>query len=204
MNLFVTAIGTDSGKTLASAVLTEALEADYWKPVQAGYHRDTETVATLLSNTKSMMHAEAYLFSAAMSPHVAAKLDGVEVDLHQIKIPINNEHLVVEGAGGVMVPLNDKDFVIDIASFQSLEVVLVSNLYLGSINHTLLTINELNRRNLRIKGIIFNGPANKESMDYILEYSGWEMLLHIPHQDVIDKQVVCDLAEQIRPNLFHY
>jgi dethiobiotin synthetase len=204
MNLFVTAIGTDSGKTLASAVLTEALEADYWKPVQAGYPRDTETVANLISNSKSKLHQEAYLFSAAMSPHAAAKLDAVEVDLHQIKIPTINEHLVVEGAGGVMVPLNDKDFVIDIASFQSLEVVLVSNLYLGSINHTLLTINELNRRNLRIKGIIFNGPENKESMDYILEYSGWEMLLHIPQLEVIDKQVVRDLANQIRPNLFHY
>jgi dethiobiotin synthetase len=204
MNLFVTAIGTDSGKTLASAILTEALEADYWKPIQAGMPRDAETVASWISNTKSIIHEEAYLLQHAMSPHAAAKLDGVEIDLHRIKIPLTNDHVVVEGAGGVLVPINDKDFVIDIASFQSLEVVLVCNLYLGSINHSLLTINEINKRNIRVKGLIFNGIPNKESMDFIYDYCGWDILLQIPPLDTINKEVILQLANEIRPRLFMY
>jgi len=202
MNLFVTAIGTDSGKTLVSAIIAEALQADYWKPIQAGLPRDSDVVAGLISNTQTIIHPEAFLLTQPMSPHAAAKIDGVEIDLHQIKIPSISEHLVVEGAGGIMVPLNDKDFVIDIAAFQSLEVILVSNLYLGSINHTLLSINEINRRNIRVKGIIFNGLANAESMEYIKEYSGWDILLHIPQLETVDKRTIKNLADELRPRLF--
>jgi dethiobiotin synthetase len=201
MNLFVTAIGTDSGKTLASAILVQALGADYWKPIQAGSPTDFENVKSLVSRQDVTFHPSLYNLKAAMSPHAAAALEGVEIDLHLIRPPVSDNHLIIEGAGGIMVPLNERDLIIDIASFSSLEVILVCNLYLGSINHSLLSISELIRRNIRVKGIIFNGPENQASTDYILKYSGWDMLYHVPQLDKVNKETIAEQAELILPNL---
>lgn len=178
---FVTAIGTDSGKTVVSAILTQALQADYWKPVQCGLPRDTDTVGTLINNGHCMLHPEAYLLSHPMSPHAAAALENTVIDLKKIVLPIieDNPNLVIEGAGGLLVPLNDTDFVIDIAQNLGAQIILVCNLYLGSINHSILSINELKRRNLVVKGIIFNGEENQASEDYILQYSGYKCLLRL-------------------------
>ena len=189
---FVTAIGTDSGKTVVSAILTEALKADYWKPVQSGtVDIDRETVQRLVSNTKSIFHPERYLLKTPVSPHAAARIDGVEIDLEDFRLPQTDNHLVIEGAGGVLVPLNDKgDMVIDLALKFDAEVVLVSNIYLGSINHTLLTINELKRRGVKVKGIVFNGIPNPETEKYILEYSKLPCLMHIEPQKVLDNNVI--------------
>ena len=114
MNYFVTAIGTDSGKTLVSAILTEFLQADYWKPVQSGHPRDTETVQTLVSNELTTFHKETYLLNTPASPHASAKIDGVEIHLDKIIAPATERALIIEGAGGILVPLNDDDFVIEI------------------------------------------------------------------------------------------
>lgn len=189
---FVTAIGTDSGKTVVSAILTEALKADYWKPVQSGMvDIDRETVQRLVSNTKSKFHPERYLLKTPVSPHAAARIDGVEINLEDFELPQTENHLVIEGAGGVLVPLNDKgDMVIDLALKFNAEVVLVSNIYLGSINHTLLTINELKRRGVKVKGIVFNGVSNPETEKYILEYSKLPCLMHIEPQKVLDNNVI--------------
>src|SRR5882724_5124748 len=113
MNYFVTAIGTDSGKTFFSAILCEALQADYWKPVQAGMPRDADTVRSLLSNTVSKIHDETYLLGTPASPHAAAKRDDVTIQMQRFIIPLTHNDLVIEGAGGCLVPLNDIDFVID-------------------------------------------------------------------------------------------
>ncbi|HEX8059558.1 MAG TPA: dethiobiotin synthase, partial [Cyclobacteriaceae bacterium] len=158
-NIFVTAIGTDSGKTMISAILCEALRAPYWKPIQAGYPRDTETVASLVSGKDFKTFPERYLLKTPASPHAAAKIDGVDINLKDFKVP-GNEQTVIEGAGGCLVPINDHDFVIDIAAHLGCDIVLVSNLYLGSINHTLLTLQLLQNRKLPVKGIIFNGLSN--------------------------------------------
>jgi dethiobiotin synthetase len=200
MNYFVTAIGTDSGKTLVSAILTEMLEADYWKPVQSGQPRDTETVQSLISNVKSSFHKEAYLLNTPASPHASARIDNVEIELSQIKSPTTEKDLVIEGAGGILVPLNDRDYVIDITKQVPSRLILVSNLYLGSINHTLLSVNYLQQHNFDVKGIIFNGPSNPESERIILHKSGWPCLLRIPQEDEIDQAVVKKYAEVLREN----
>ena len=127
---FVTAIGTDSGKTLLSAIITQALKADYWKPIQAGSEEtDKNTVQELVSNQQSKFHKESYLLASPESPHSSAKKEGVHIDLDEIILPeFESKHLVIEGAGGVLVPLNDKDLVIDLAAKFNCEVILVLSL----------------------------------------------------------------------------
>ena len=204
MNYFVTAIGTDSGKTFVSAILTEALQADYWKPIQSGLPRDTEILANLISNSTSKFHDETYLFTQPLSPHAASAIDKVAIDLQKIRKPKTDRNLVIEGAGGVLVPLNDTNFVIDIAEHLQTEVILVANLYLGSINHTLLTIKELRRRekenNLRIKGIIFNGCPVLSSEEIILKHCPYPCLLHIEKEETIDKTTVLKYAKLLDMN----
>jgi len=197
---FITAIGTDSGKTLISSMITEALEADYWKPVQSGIDdMDRKTVQSLISNTKSVFHNEAYLLESPESPHSAAKKDGVKIEMNKINTPtFNNDYLIVEGAGGLMVPLNDKDLVIDIANKIECEIILVSNVYLGSINHTLLSVNELKRRGLNVKGIIFNGEGSPEAKEYILKYSKYQEILHIPVFEEVNKNAILEYSSIIK------
>lgn len=192
MKYFVTGIDTDSGKTVISAILTHALQADYWKPIQCGTEsRDVDTVRKLVNNDHCLFFKETYMFKTPASPHAAAKAEGEEIDLDRILLPDNEGNtLIIEGAGGVLVPLNKKAFVIDIAQKFDAEIILVSDIYLGSINHTLLTINELKRRELKVKGIIFNGPENKETEDYILDYSGYPCLLKVRPEKEITQEVV--------------
>lgn len=199
MNYFVTAIHTDSGKTLISAILTYALQADYWKPVQCGEEsRDLQTVKGLVNNNHCLFYEEAYFFKTPASPHAAAKAEGRVIEMDKIILPqTENNHMIIEGAGGVLVPLNDKNFVIDIAEKFSAEIILVSNIYLGSINHTLLSINELRRRNIKVKGIIFNGPENKETEDYILNYSGYPCLLKVRPEKIVNAEVVAKYAVKL-------
>jgi dethiobiotin synthetase len=201
MKYFITAIGTDSGKTLVSAIFTEAMQADYWKPVQAGFPRDTETVKSLITNSSSIFHQEAYLLNHPMSPHAAAKLDNVEIEMSRITLPISDRPLIIEGAGGMLVPLNDKDYVIDLAVKFDVPVILVSNLYLGSINHTLLSIEALKHRNIKVKGIVFNGRPNFESERIIELKSGWPVLLRVQQEPAVTAQTVRRYAEILRKNL---
>ena len=200
MNYFVTAIGTDSGKTFTSAILCEALQADYWKPIQAGFPRDADAVKSLLSNSVSKIYNESYLLNTPASPHAAAKIDNVEISLDKIVLPQTNNNLIIEGAGGCLVPLNEKEFVIDIAKKFQTEIILVSNLYLGSINHTLLTVDYLKRNNFKVKGIIFNGQSNIESELVILKHSGYSCLLHIEQEKTADKEVVKKYTERLESN----
>jgi dethiobiotin synthetase len=197
-NIFITAIGTDCGKTLVSAILVEALQANYWKPIQAGYPTDTETVKSLISNPDATFFPSAYSLKKPASPHDAAQEENIEINLENIILPETSKTLIIEGAGGVLVPLNQNDFVIDMAQKWQMEVVLVANLYLGSINHTLLTINELKRRNIKVKGIIFNGEPNEASEQIILKHSQYKCLLRIQPEKQIDKTVVLKYAKQIQ------
>lgn len=190
MRYFVTAIGTDSGKTLVSAILCQARQADYWKPVQAGLPRDTEVVQQLIGNAKSKFHEEQYLLKTPASPHAAAKIDRIRIELNAFKLPHTENTLIIEGAGGCLVPLNDEAFVIDLAARFKTEVIVVSNLYLGSINHTLLTLEALERRAIPVKGLIFNGDRNEESERIILHHSGLRCLLRLQKEDEINPHVV--------------
>ncbi len=197
-NYFVTGIGTDVGKTLVAAIIVEALEADYWKPIQAGdlNNSDTIKVKKLISNSKTVFHQEAYRLTHPMSPHAAAKIDEVKIDLDKIQLPTTNNNLIIEGAGGLMVPLNNKELVIDLIKKLNVEVILVSQNYLGSINHTLLSIESLKARNIKIAGIIFNGEQNVETENYILSYTGVKCLGRIQQHETINKGVVLDYKKQ--------
>jgi dethiobiotin synthetase len=196
--IFVTGIGTDVGKTVVSAILTEALEADYWKPIQAGdlENSDSIKVGNLISNAKTKIHQEGIRLNSPMSPHAAAEIDNVQIELTDFKLPKSANALIVEGAGGLMVPLNDKDLIIDLIQNLDIEVVLVSQNYLGSINHTILSIDALKNRGIKVLGIIFNGKSNKETEKYILNYSGLICLGRVEQHQKINKEIVLGYKSQ--------
>jgi dethiobiotin synthetase len=201
MNYFITGIDTDSGKTLASTILCEALQADYWKPIQCGFPRDAETVRSFISNYKTIIHPETYLLKTPASPHAAAKIESVSISIDEFKLPNTTNSLVVEGAGGCLVPINQTHFVIDIPIHLKIPIILVADLYLGSINHTLLTVNLLQHRNISVTGIIFNGTPNPESEQIILHHAGYKKLLHILPEERLSKEIIKKYAAKILPVL---
>lgn len=202
MKLFVTGIGTDVGKTIASAIITEALQADYWKPIQAGdiNNSDSHKIEKYLSNTQSKIHQNSYLLQTPASPHLAAQLDGIVIDLKKIKEPKTTNHLVIEGAGGILVPLNNKETIADLIQ-SDYKVIVVSRHYLGSINHTLLTIEALRQRNIKVAGIIFNGDENQATESIILNKTGIKMIGRINDEPYFDANVVAEYADAFRENL---
>ncbi|MGZ3872549.1 MAG: dethiobiotin synthase [Mucilaginibacter sp.] len=197
--IFVTGIGTGIGKTIVSAALVEKLQADYWKPVQSGELDDSDTskVKSLVTNKVSVFHPETYRLTQPFSPHKSAAIDKTEIDESKFAIPQTANILIIEGAGGLMVPLNDRFLIIDLIKQLNTEVILVSQNYLGSINHTLLSVDALKNRNIGIKGIIFNGVKDIYSKEYILEYTGLDLLGHIPHYAKIDKKAITDAGKFI-------
>lgn len=194
--LIVAGIGTEIGKTLVAALLVEHLNADYWKPIQSGGldDSDTDTVRRLITNQTSRFHPEAYRLTEPMSPHAAAAIDGVTIDLDQIVLPQTNNALVVELAGGLLVPLNDTTLTIDLVQRLNLPVVLVSKNYLGSINHTLLSVEACRSRQIPVLGIIFNGPTVPTTEEYILQYTGLPCLGRIPQLETVTPAEVEKLA----------
>lgn len=196
---FITGIDTGIGKTIVSAILTEKLQADYWKPIQSGdlAQSDSLAVQSLLTNTKTKIHPEAYRLSQPLSPHLSARIDGVEIELDQFQLPKTNNKLIVEGAGGLMVPLNDKDLILDLIKHLAIETIVVAKNYLGSINHTLLTLNTLKQHHIKVKGIIFNGEPNLESEKYILKYSQLTSLGHIPLLNELSKAQIKAAGENL-------
>lgn len=204
MKLFITGIGTDVGKTIASAIITEALEADYWKPIQAGdvETSDSHKIKQYISNTKTQVFPNSYLLNTPASPHLAAELDGVVIGLEKIQEPVTQNHLVIEGAGGLFVPLNDTDTIADLIR-TDYKVIVVSRHYLGSINHTLLTIEALKQRNIDIAGIVFNGNELPSTEDIILKKTGLTMIGRIENEPYFDENVVSYYADIFRENLLN-
>jgi dethiobiotin synthetase len=200
---FITGIGTEVGKTISSAVITEALEADYWKPIQAGdlQKSDSMTVESLIQNNRSVFHKEAYRLNHPISPHAASERDGLEIDLSSIKIPETNNALVIEGAGGLLVPLNHRETIIDLIGQLKCEVILVSRHYLGSINHTLMSINILKTKKVDIKGILFNGNENKETESIIQEMSGIKIIGRINELEKINSMNIQSEANRLKESL---
>lgn len=196
----VTGIGTGVGKTVVAAIVTEALHADYWKPIQAGDkdNTDSHTVQSLISNTVTTIHKEAYCLRAPLSPHAAARQEGINISMEQLQCPPTQRALVIEGAGGIMVPLNDNDLLLDAIEQWQAEVLLVSRHYLGSINHTLLTWQALQHRNIPVTGIVFNGTTNSETEHIILRHTGLPCVLHIDDEPRIDRQTITKYSQQLR------
>lgn len=199
--IFVTGISTEVGKTIASAIITEALEADYWKPIQAGDldTSDSHKVAGLISNTTTEIHKSSYELNTPMSPHAAADIDGVHIDLRKIVPPKTENHLVIEGAGGLLVPLNNDDTILDII-MPNYKVVVVSRHYLGSINHTLLTVNWLTQKGYDVS-LIFSGDENPTTEEIILHKTGVSLIGRIEEETVFDKSIIQKYANKFRSAL---
>ena len=199
--LFVTGISTEVGKTIASAIIVEALKADYWKPIQAGdlENSDSHKIADLISNEKTIIHKSSYELKTAMSPHAAAEIDGITIDHSKIDAPKTNNHLVIEGAGGLLVPLNEEATILDII-MPNYKVIVVSRHYLGSINHSLLTINCLSERGYNVS-VLFSGDEHPTTERIIAHKTGSPVIGRINEEPVFDKAVIKRYAAQLRPGL---
>jgi dethiobiotin synthetase len=205
--IFITGIGTGVGKTMVAAMVTEALGAYYWKPVQAGFDEgtDAEWVGARLSPAATgeagRVLPEAYKLRLPASPHIAAREEGVVISLETLAAKLPEQRpLVVEGAGGLFVPLNDKDFMSDLALRLDATVILVSRNYLGSINHSLLTAEACKVRGLRVAGWIFND----QYLDYegeIVKWTGLPALASVPFREYPDAEFVREQALKMRPRL---
>ena len=177
---FVTGIGTGIGKTLIAAILARALDADYWKPVQAGTdHTDSQVMLDLLPGLH--IHPEVYKLSMAASPHIAAREEGINISLENIvhRKPPGKRNLIIEGPGGLLVPLNDNEFVADLIEALGVKVILVSRNYLGSINHSLLTAESCKARKISVTGWIFNDQYLHYE-DEIVRWTGYPRIASIP------------------------
>lgn len=201
---FITGIGTNVGKTLISAIIAEALEADYWKPVQAGYRdgTDSEWIKKVLTNTVSIVHDETYKLKLAASPHIAAYEDGIEISLAKIaeNRPVTNNPLIIEGPGGLLVPLNNNEFVIDLIKKLEARVIIVSRNYLGSINHSLLTAKVLMENKIDVLGWVFNDNY----LDYeteIVNWSGFPWIASVRNLPEINKEVIHAQSVKMKEHL---
>lgn len=170
---FVTGTDTEVGKTVVSAVLTGGLKAGYWKPVQAGLHPSTDTrrVREWTDLPETHFYEEQYRLEAPMSPHAAAELEGIEIRLEDFKLPsTNHKHLIVEGAGGLLVPINRKEYMTDLIRYLDLPVLLVARSGLGTINHTLLSLEILRQKKIPVLGVVLNGARNRSNEDAIRHF----------------------------------
>ena len=202
-SFFVTGIDTNIGKTIVSAILVEALNADYWKPIQSGdlHYSDTDKVKALV-NEKINLHPETYRLNNPLSPHASAKLDNISISLDSFQLPKTNNNLIVEGAGGLLVPINeDGDYLSDIIEKLGMEIILVSKNYLGSINHTLLSIAYLKSKGISIKGIIIVGEKNESSESIITKNTGVNILHRIPMVEIVTPEFIKGQAELLRTAL---
>ncbi len=205
MKYFVSGIGTDVGKTVVSAILCRALNAFYWKPVQAGSldYTDSDRVEELSGITPGRILPELFRLSEPLSPHAAAKIDNIEISLESFQLPdTENEALVVEGAGGLMVPLNDNETVLDLIARFDIPVILTSMHYLGSINHSLLSLSALHERGIEVAGVVFIGESNPETETVISSHMQEGFICRIPFAEKLDAEYVKDEALRIQGMLF--
>ena len=202
MKIFVTGISTDVGKTICAAIITEALQADYWKPIQAGdlHFGDADRIKSYFSNNATVIHPNSYALKTPASPHFAAEIDNISIRLSEIIEPKTTNHLVIEGAGGVFVPLNGKDCVIDLIQ-PDYKVIVVSRHYLGSINHTLLTIEALKNRNIAVAGIVFSGNENVATEKIVVSKTKCNVIGRITEEPYFDKNVISEYADLFREQL---
>ena len=195
----VTGIGTDVGKTVVSAIIAQALEADYWKPIQSGELENSDSnKIDRLTDEKVHILPERYRLTEPMSPHASAAIDGIELQLSELTLPETNRNLLVEGAGGLMVPINETDLLIDAFKMWNLPVIIVSRHYVGSINHTLLTIEALQNRGIAIKGLVFVGDENPATESFILNHSNVPFLTRIPIANEVTADFVQEQASKLK------
>jgi len=196
MKYFITAIDTNIGKTVVSAILAKAYNYPYWKPIQSGDLDSSDTMKILNLAPDTECYDESYRLEFPLSPHESARLSKIQICLNEIIVPAE-ENLIIEGAGGIMVPLNDNNLLIDIAKKANAEIILVIKHYLGSINHTLLSIDYLQRNFYTIKGLIVVGNRLESTERAIKEHTGLDILYNFEHSDVIDQNYIVRQANKL-------
>lgn len=204
MKYFVTGIHTDAGKTVASAFLQKALNADYWKPIQAGDldFGDADRVQAWSNASPDRFHPVRHALNTPASPHYAARIDGVAIELSDFFLPeTNGQPLIVEGAGGLLVPINDRETVLDLMAYLGLPVILVSRHYLGSINHTLLSISCLRQRGIPIAGLIYSGGDSPETVRIVRELTGLAPLVELPELREVNAEGIAQLVAEFGPGV---
>ena len=199
---FITGISTEVGKTMSSAIVVESLQADYWKPIQSGDldNSDTMKVKSLISNSISTFFPSSYEFDYPASPHLSAQMEGRHIELAHIKRPHSSNTLVIEGAGGLFVPLNERNTILDLMLHTD-KIVLISRHYLGSINHTMLSVEALQRRGLNIFGIIFSGEENTATESWIASYTQIPIIGRIEEEPFFDKNTIKKYADLFKKKL---
>lgn len=199
---FITGISTEVGKTISSAIVVESLQADYWKPIQSGDldNSDTMKVKSLISNSISTFFPSSYEFDYPASPHLSAQMEGRHIELAHIKRPHSSNTLVIEGAGGLFVPLNERNTILDLM-LPTDKIVLISRHYLGSINHTMLSVEALQRRGLNIFGIIFSGEENTATESWIASYTQIPIIGRIEEEPFFDKNTIKKYANLFKKKL---
>lgn len=196
--IFVTGIGTNVGKTVVSAILCEALKADYWKPIQSGSIEGTDSDFVKQHTSSTVVHPSAYCFKEPVSPHLAAELENSLIEPEKIAVPATQNTLIIEGAGGIMVPINNESVILDLIVEWQVPVMVVSQNYLGSINHTILTCEMLHAAGVEILGLIFNGEENLSSQYFIENYTNLKVFGRIAQTSKVDKAFVEKQANLLR------
>ena len=207
--IFITGIGTGVGKTVISAIITEALKANYWKPIQAGFDDGTDAleVKQLVSNTDSLFFDEVYKLKLPASPHIAAREENIKIEMNKIVSSFQNmsnnnpnNNLIIEGAGGLLVLINDNEFIIDIIKNLNAKVILVSRNYLGSINHSLLTAQICKQQNIDVLGWVFNDQFMQYE-DEIVYWSGYNKIASVPLATTLTANWVSQQAKILEGSL---
>lgn len=199
MKLFITGIGTEIGKTVCSAILVQHFKADYWKPVQSGDLHCTDTYKIEAWTDSTVCHPETYRLQLAASPHQSAKAENIHIRLNDFQLPETQNSLIVEGAGGLMVPLSDDTFIIDLIERLKLPAALVVRNYLGCINHTLLSVMALEQRSIRLEYLIFNGDFSEDTERVISTFLKKETkIIKIPEIKRSDKEHIINTAKQLK------
>ena len=192
-SLFVTGTDTNVGKTLLSALLVAALDAIYWKPIQTGTREgtDRQTVIQLAEIPEAQTLPESYSFDPPVSPHLAAEESGVRIDLGRIQPPANSARpIIAEGAGGILVPINDSELMLDLARHLGFPIVIAARAALGTINHSLLTVHALRCAKMAVKGIVMIGRRNRENERSVEHFSGVPVVGTVPWLEIINREAL--------------
>ena len=197
-DLFITGTDTGVGKTLLAALLVAALDRKYWKPIQTGAcdGTDRETVMKWAGVSADRTFPESYIFDPPVSPHLAAEQKGVAIDLPHIQRPSSPEPLIIEGAGGVFVPLNRDAYILDLIRHVGATVVVAARTELGTINHTLLTVSAIRNAKLGLLGVVMIGKEDAGNRRAVEHYGDVPVIGSIPWLDNINRGTLCSVFEQ--------
>lgn len=188
MKIFITGTDTHVGKTLISSWITLHTGFSYFKPIQTGLNEGTDSYEVQrLSDTK--IHPEIYAYQAPLSPHLAAKIENERIDIEKIVLP-QEKNLIIEGAGGVLVPINNTYLMIDLIKKLGAPVILVSRTTLGTINHTLLTLEALKLRDIPVLGVVMNGEKNLQNSHAIASYGQTSILAEFPKLEIVNQNAL--------------